>query len=54
MEISTSLLVIIACAITLILLTVFVAYKLHSQSAQAETCIDLSRTGCSIKFKTKK
>jgi hypothetical protein len=53
MEISTPLLLIAAVAIIL-LFAVVVAYKLHSQSAQAETSIDLSRKGCSIKFKTKK
>jgi hypothetical protein len=53
MEIPASLLLIVAVAIILIM-AVLVAYKLHSQSAQAETSIDLSRKGCSIKFKTKK
>lgn len=54
MDISTPLLLIVVFAIILLPLTVVVAYKLHSQSAQAETSIDLSRKGCSIKFKTKK
>ena len=53
MEISTPLLLIVA-AVIIVLAAVVVAYKLHAQSAQAETSIDLSRKGCSIKFKTKK
>jgi hypothetical protein len=54
MELATPVLLITVIGFTLLIVVVVVAYKLHSQLAQAETSIDLSRKGCSIKFKTKK
>ena len=50
---SVSTVVVLSCLLALLVI-VRVATRLHAQSTQAETSIDLSAKGCSIRFKTKK
>lgn len=54
MEVSLSFLVVAALAVAVICAFIVAAVNLHTRSGQAETSINLSKAGCSIRFKTKK
>jgi hypothetical protein len=54
MELTLSFLVAAALAVAVVCAFIVAAINLHTRSGQAETSIDLSKAGCSIRFKTKK
>jgi hypothetical protein len=54
MEVTLSFLVVAALAVAVLSAFIVAAINLHTRSGHAETSIDLSKSGCSIRFKTKK
>ena len=54
MTVTLSFLVVAGLAVAIVSAFIVAAVQLHTRSGQAETSINLSRAGCSIRFKTKK